>query len=410
MFSVLRTNRDVRRLFIADNISIMGDYFSYVALAGLVKDFTDSNLLVAFVYVAFTLPSFFLSPLAGPVADKFDRRKILIIFSLMQALCGVGFLFTSHDRIWLGMLAQTLITGLSAFVTPVFSAALPNLVRNDDELRQANALFGSSWGVMVFAGAAIGGLFSEIFGRTATFAADIATFVIAAALVTRIKTPMQQARSDNHQARVRPIADMREALHLAKSDHTIFALIASKTTFAVGAGAVGQLAVLASDAFHSGDGGRGLLLAARGVGSALGPIAATSYVRNNFPRLLSTCGIAGFLFALSYLGASASPNLLIASLFIVAAHFGGGAQWTLSTYGLQMRSPDALRGRILAGDMALVTLMLGVSSVVSGILSEFFAVRTAMAIMGIAAGVAATLNMILTSSMRQRLRNELPPQ
>jgi MFS family permease len=410
VFTVLRTNRDVRRLFIADNISIMGDYFTYVALAGLVKDFTDSNLLVAFVYVAFTLPSFFLSPLAGPVADKFDRRQILLVFSLLQALCGIGFLFTTHDRIWLGLLAQTLITGLSAFVNSAFSPALPNLVRNDEELRQANALFGSSWGVMVFSGAALGGLFSQVFGRTATFAADIATFLIAAALIAQIKTLMQQTRSDSQHTRVRPIADMREALHLAKSDHTIFALIASKTTFAVGAGAVSQLAVLASDAFHSGDGGRGLLLAARGVGSALGPIAATRYVRNNFPRLLTTCGVAGFLFAFGYLGASVSPTLIVACICVMAAHFGGGAQWTLSTYGLQMRSPDALRGRVLAGDMALVTLMLGVSSVAAGVLSEFFAVRTAMAMMGLAAGVAATLNMMLTSSMRRRLRIELQPQ
>ncbi len=410
MFTVLRTNRDVRYLFIADNISIMGDFFTYIALAGLIKDFTDSNLLVAFVYVAFTLPTFFMSPLAGPIADRFDRRKILVIFSLLQALSAVGFLFTTHNRIWIGLLAQTLITGLSAFVNTAYSAALPNLVRNDDELRQANALFGSSWGIMIFAGAALGGLFSQVFGRTATFVADIATFLIAVVLVLRIKTPMQEARTEPHQVRVRPIADMHEALHLAKSDRTIFALIASKTTFAVGAGAVGQLAVLASDAFRAGDGGTGLLFAARGLGSALGPIAATRFVRNNFPRLLTTCGVAGFLFAFGYLGAAVSPTLIIACLCVMAAHFGGGAQWTLSTYGLQMRSPDRLRGRVLAGDMALVTLTLGMSSVVAGILSEFFAVRTAMATMGILAGVAATLNMTLTSSMRRRLRSELPLQ
>lgn len=410
MFAVLRTNRDVRYLFIADNISIMGDFFTYIALAGLIKDFTDSNLLVAFVYVAFTLPTFFMSPLAGPIADRFDRRKILVIFSLLQALSAVGFLFTTHDRIWLGLLAQTFITGLSAFVNTAYSAALPNLVRNDDELRQANALFGSSWGVMIFAGAALGGLFSQVFGRTATFVADIATFLVAVCLVLRIKTPMQEARTETHRVRVRPIADMHEALHLAKSDRVIFALIASKTTFAVGAGAVGQLAVLASDAFRSGDGGTGLLFAARGLGSALGPIAATRFVRNNFPRLLTTCGVAGFVFAVGYLGAAVSPTLIIACLCIMAAHFGGGAQWTLSTYGLQMRTPDRLRGRVLAGDMALVTLMLGMSSVVAGILSEFFAVRTAMAMMGILAGIAATLNMTLTSAMRQRLRNEMPPK
>lgn len=157
---------------------------------------------------------------------------------------------------------------------------------------------------MIFTGAALGGLFSQVFGRTATFVADIATFLIAVCLFLRIKIPMQEARTETRQVRVRPIADMGEALHLAKSDHIIFALMASKTTYSVGAGAVGQLAVLASDAFHAGDGGTGLLFAARGLGAALGPIAATRYIRNNFPRLLTTCGIAGILFATGYLGAS----------------------------------------------------------------------------------------------------------
>lgn len=86
MFSVLLENRDVRRLFIADNISIMGDYFTYIALAGLIKDATNSNLLVALVYVAFTLPSFFFSPVGGAVVDKFDRKQVLVIVSLLQTM------------------------------------------------------------------------------------------------------------------------------------------------------------------------------------------------------------------------------------------------------------------------------------------------------------------------------------
>mgnify|MGYP000311243245 CR=1 FL=1 len=65
-----------------------------------------------------------------------------------------------------------------------------------------------------------------------------------------------------------PLADMREAFHVAKEDHVILALIASKTTFAIGAGAVSQLAVFASDVFNKGDGGSGLLLAARGAVAA----------------------------------------------------------------------------------------------------------------------------------------------
>jgi len=407
MFSVLRTNRDVRRLFIADNISIMGDYFTYVALAGLVKDSTNSNLMVALVYVAFTLPSFFISPIGGAVVDKFDRKQVLVIVSLMQALCAVGLLFITASTIWLGLLAQVSITALSAFINPAVSAALPNVVRNAEELRHANALFGASWGAMVFLGAAFGGYFSQTFGRTATFAVDIATFVIAAGLIALIKTPMQEQTAAPARTPVRPWHDMLEAFHFAQSDHAIFALTASKATFAVGAGAVSQLAILAADAFQSGDGGHGLLLAARGLGAALGPLLVTRLVRNNFSRLLTICGISGFAFSLCYLGVSIAPTLGVACLCIMAAHFGGGAQWTLSTLGLQMRSPDHLRGRVLAADMALATLMMGLSSIASGVLGEFFPVRIAIAIMGGTAVVAASAFMLTTHSLRQSLRSEL---
>lgn len=407
MFSVLRTNRDVRRLFIADNISIMGDYFTYVALAGLVKDSTNSNLMVALVYVAFTLPSFFISPIGGAVVDKFDRKQVLVIVSLMQALCAVGLLFITASTIWLGLLAQVCITALSAFINPAVSAALPNVVRNAEELRHANALFGASWGAMVFLGAAFGGYFSQTFGRTATFAVDIATFVIAAGLIALIKTPMQEQTAAPARTPVRPWHDMLEAFHFAQSDHAIFALTASKATFAVGAGAVSQLAILAADAFQSGDGGHGLLLAARGLGAALGPLLVTRLVRNNFSRLLTICGISGFAFSLCYLGVSVAPTLGVACMCIMVAHFGGGAQWTLSTLGLQMRSPDHLRGRVLAADMALATLMMGLSSIASGVLGEFFPVRIAIAIMGGTAVVAASAFMLTTHSLRQSLRSEL---
>ena len=409
MFKVLRTNRDIRLLFIGDNISIMGDYFTYIALAGLIKDATGSNFLVALVYVAFTIPSFFVSPIAGPIIDKFDRRRVLMVVHGLQALSAVGFLFSGSDRIWMGLGAQVAITCLSAFVTPAVNAAVPNLARNEDELRQANALFGSSWGMMTFLGAAAGGFFSEAFGRTATFATDIATFVVAGALIAMIRTPMQADRSHDHSKDVRPLADMKEAFHLAKDDRVVLALIASKTTFAIGAGAVSQLAVFAADVFGKGDGGSGLLLAARGAGSALGPIVAMRYARGNLHRVVTVCGMAGFVFSLSYLGASIAPSIAVACAFIMVAHFGGGAQWTLSTYGLQMRTTDDIRGRVLAGDMATVTLMLGLSSLIAGILGELVPVREAIAIMGLLAACGATSYMLLTRSIRARLRLESSP-
>ena len=144
MFSVLKVNRELRLLFVAQNLSFMGDWFTFVALAGLVQDITGSKFLVSLLLVAFSLPSFLASPIGGPVADRHDRRQVLIIVSILQAIAACGFLFIGDSRVWIAFVAQSLIAALASFVRPALEAAIPNLARNPDELRQANALFGSS--------------------------------------------------------------------------------------------------------------------------------------------------------------------------------------------------------------------------------------------------------------------------
>jgi predicted MFS family arabinose efflux permease len=407
---VLRSNASVRNLFFAQNISVMGDYLTYVALVGLVKDATDSTFLVSLIYAAYVLPSFFFSPIAGPIVDKFDRRKIIVVVSALQAICGVGFLLSSADRIWLALLTQIVISSLAVITLPAFGSALPNVTRNDEELRQANALFGSSWGASVFIGSALGGLFAATFGRTATFVADIATFAVCAGLIALIKVPMQERKAHAVREPVRPIADMREAFHYAKENNVIFALMASKTTQAVGAGAVGQLAVLAIDAFGTGDGGSGLLLAARGFGAAIGPFIFMRFARNNMPRLLLLCGIGGVMWSMSYLAASGSPTLWLAVIAIGTAHIGGGAIWTMASYGLQTSTEDHISGRVLAGDMGFAMLVTGLSSIGTGILGEIFPIRIAIAIVAGISGMASCCYLIGSMGLRKRLRSEMLQQ
>ena len=407
---VLRTNASVRNLFLAQNVSVMGDYFTYVALVGLIKEATDSTFLVSLVYAAYVLPSFFFSPIAGPIVDKFDRRKIIVFVSALQALFGIGFLLSNADRIWLALLTQLVISSLAVITLPAFGSALPNIVHNDEELRQANTLFGSSWGASVFIGSALGGLFAATFGRTATFVADIATFAVCAGLVTLIKIPMQERKADAKHEPVRPIADMREAFHYAKENNVIFALMASKTTQAVGAGAVSQLAVLAIDAFNTGDGGSGLLLAARGLGAAIGPFIFMRFARNNMPRLLLLCGVGGVIWSIFYLTASASPMLWLAALSIAAAHVGGGAIWTMASYGLQTSTEDHIRGRVLAGDMGFAMLVTGLSSIGTGILGEILPIRIAIALVAGISGLCSLSYLLGTFGLRKRLRSEMQLQ
>jgi MFS family permease len=405
VFSLLRRNRDVRMVFGAQIVSYLGDWFAFVALAGLVEDVTDSRFLVSLVLVSMTIPGLFMSPIAGSFADRFDRRKILIVVSILQAFAALLLLLHSAAGIWITFVAQCLIAALASFVGPSTSASVPNLVDNDDDLRKTNALFGSTWGTMLAVGAALGGVFAAVFGRNAAFIANAVSFVVAAMLFAGVRRPMQSERTQNsNKGRVRPLADMKEAINVAKKDPVILALLCSKMTFAVGAGIVSQLAVLASNVFNVGDSGRGLLIGVRGIGSGLGPIIGARIAGRDMAKLLKVCGYAGIVFAVCYVGAALSPFIGMAAVFIALAHLSGGAQWTLSTLGLQMESPDHVRGRVMAGDMAMVNTMIGFTSILAGLTSQFVGVRPAIIIFSAAAAVASVVYLIATAGIIRRLR------
>ena len=394
-------------VFGAQIVSYLGDWFAFVALSGLVEDVTDSRFLVSLVLVSMTIPGLFMSPVAGSFADRFDRRKILIVVSILQAFAALLLLLHSAAGIWITFVAQCLIAALASFVGPSTSASVPNLVDNDDDLRKTNALFGSTWGTMLAVGAALGGVFAAVFGRNAAFIANAVSFVVAALLFAGVKRPMQSERTQNsNKGRVRPIADMKEAINVAKKDPVILALLCSKMTFAVGAGIVSQLAVLASNVFNVGDSGRGLLIGVRGIGSGLGPIIGARIAGRDMAKLLKVCGYAGIVFAVCYVGAALSPFIGMAAVFIALAHLSGGAQWTLSTLGLQMEAPDHVRGRVMAGDMAMVNTMIGFTSILAGLTSQFIGVRPAIIIFAAAAAVASVVYLIATAGIIRRLRNE----
>ncbi len=405
MWRVLRGNADIRRLFVAQVVSFMGDWFAYVAFVGLVQDLSSSKLLVTLVMVAQALPAFLVSPLAGSAADRFDRRTILAVVSVVQTVAALGLLVVrSASSLWIGYACLCAISALGAFVGPAAQAGLPNLARSADELRVAAVMFGSLWGTMLAVGAALGGLVAGWFGRDTAFVANGVSFLIAALLVAGIRRPMQQERTAHTGRRMRPLADMAEAIHEARRDPVLLALMSSKATFAVGSGIVGLLAAMATGPLHAGDRGTGWLIGARGLGVALGPLIAARLAGPRLSRILLVSGSVGVLFGLCYLGLSVSTTLWLAALLAFLAHLGGGAQWTLSTYGLQRRATDAVRGRIMAGDFALATLIISLSNLTAGTLADSTSVRTAIAAFAVLNLCGALAYLTITRRLRTRLR------
>jgi hypothetical protein len=101
-----------------------------------------------------------------------------------------------------------------------------------------------------------------------------------------------------------------------------------------------------------------------------------------------------------YVGAAWAPGIIVCAVLVACAHLGGGAQWMMSTYGLQLRSPDSIRGRVLAGDFAIVTLVISIASVVAGLLSEAIGVQWAITCCAGAAGLGGVTYLVLTRRLR----------
>jgi MFS family permease len=413
VIALLRRNGDFRALFLAQIVSFSGDWFATVALLGLVIDRTGSDLAATSVFVVQSLPAFILSPLAGPAADRFDRRTLLITVSILQAAAAGLFLVALDGPVAFAFVAQGLIAALGAFFLPASQAALPNIVDPED-LPLATVMLSSTWGAMLAIGAAAGGLFAEAFGRDAAFLADGVSFLLAAVLIACVRRPMQEASPEGGRGGIRPVADTVETFRYARGHPVVAALLGSKLGFGLGTGCVGMLALLATGPFDSADGGTGVLLGARGLGVVAGPFVARRMLTRwsgrravGPPEALATsgillaCGVAGIVYGAGYLVVGTAPVLAVAVAGALLAHLGGGAQWTLSTYGLQSAVPDYIRGRVFAADFAMVTATMSLSLIASGALAELTGARLPTVLLAMVSCLWGVVYLTLTRSLRR---------
>jgi hypothetical protein len=232
-------------------------------------------------------------------------------------------------------------------------------------------------------------------GRDVAFAVNAASFAASALLIVGIRRSFRAAPVHHGAANVthRGLSGVAESirvvLRFARGNRTLAALLLSKTTFGVGTGVILMLAVFGRDVFKAGDAGIGILFAARGLGALMGPFLVRSIVGVSERGLIAGIAASFGIFALSYGLLPLAPILPLAALAVFAGHLGGGAQWTLSSYGLQRAAPDAIRGRVFSLDYGLVTLTVALSTLVAGFLAERFSpAATTWTLVGLAATAA----------------------
>jgi MFS family permease len=387
---LLRGNREFRMLWLGQVVSQMGDWFDTIAVYTIVLKLTGSGRAVALIMVARFLPSVVFGPLSGVIADRFSRRSIMITADLLRAVVVLGFLFVRRpDQMWLVYTLTVLQLAFSAFFEPAKTAAVPSIV-SDRELVAANAIASVTWSVMLTLGAAIGGFVAGWFGTDAAFILDSLTFVVSALLIASVRFPKRppRARTRLTVAKALGLTDTLEGVRYVKRRPRVFAYLMVKPAWGMGGGILTLLAVFGERIFPVA--GKtatsiGVLFAARGIGTAVGPIVARRWAGETRRQMQIAIGIAFLIGGVFYIAFGSSRSFVLALLFLLIAHTGGSILWVFSTVLLQRAVEDQFRGRVFAAELALLTLTMAASNFIVGEMMDRFGYSPRVVTVGVGA-------------------------
>jgi MFS family permease len=357
----------------------MGDWFDTIALYTIILNLTGSGRDVGLLLVARFVPSFIFGPLSGVVADRFSRRSIMIVTDLLRAVVVLGFLFVRRaDQLWIIYVLTVLQLALSTFFEPAKTAAIPSLV-SDRELVAANAISSVTWSVMLTLGAAVGGVITGWFGTDVAFVLDALTFLLSGALIASVRVPKRPKRKGSKLTigKALGITETIEGARYVKHRPRVLAMLLVKPAWGLGGGILTLLAVFGERIFpvgHSPATGIGVLFAARGIGTAVGPIVARRVAGEGKDRMQVSIGIAFLIGGFFYIVFGSTSSFVLALIALGTAHTGGSILWVFSTVLLQRDVEDRFRGRVFAAELALLTLTMAISNFSTGEMLDRFGV------------------------------------
>ncbi|MGD8632896.1 MAG: MFS transporter, partial [Anaerolineales bacterium] len=366
-----RKNADFRNLWYGQIISLLGDWFNLIASASLISQLTGSGLAIGGLFVVRMLAPFLISPLAGVIADRYNRKQILILADLSRAAVVLGFLLVRRPQdVWLLYALTAIQLAISGVFFPTRNAILPDIVVRS-ELGAANALSSATWSVMLALGAALGGLVAGGWGIKPAFIVDALTFLLSALFLSRIAyayTP-ERVQGDMHPRVI--LGQYVDGLRYLRNHPDILFVSTHKAAFAlVATGAFQVVQVrIAEEVFVIGEGGGislGLLYAVAGVGTGIGPIIARRFTGDRDKPLRVAILLSYLLTSIGLLIIVPLANFELTLAGTLLRSFGGGINWVFATQLLLQLVPDEVRGRVFSTEFAFFTLGNALSSAAGG--------------------------------------------
>ena len=383
--SLLRNARFVR-LWVGQGLSFVGDFVSTVALVLLVVDVSGNASAVGGVLVARLLPTL-ASPLVGVLADRLDRRAVLVASDLVRAVLVVGLIFT-RDLPTIYALVFLLGAARTVF-NPTVRAAFPGVVGGGD-LTRANALISGTFSFSVMAGPALGGVLVAFVGVEAAFLLDALTFLLSAAILSTIPLPAP-GREGEEEGFFR---EMRAGFGYLAGARVPLVIVAGAFLATLTANAaIPAEAFLAKVTFDAGDVGYGLLASLWGGGMILG--SALAVVLGGRMNLVALYFASIFATALAFAGVGLSPTFALALGCIAVAGTANGLDNVATDTVLQERVPDAFMGRVFAARFLTFSAGEALAYPIGGLIVDATGPRSTYLLAGAATAAAGLIALLL---------------
>jgi MFS family permease len=386
---LLRGNRNFRRLWLAQIVSEIGDWFYTLSIYTLLLQLTGHASSVALALVLQVLPQTFVGPTAGVVNDRLKRKHVMIAADLVRFVVVLAMLFVrSRSMVWLIYPLLMAETTMTAFFEPARSAVIPN-ISAENEVLVANTLSSATWSVNLLIGASVGGVVAAFFGRDTVFILNALSFLISAVLISgmRFAEPHAEAAAPLRPRDLVDFSPVLEGIRYIRSHRTLLpAVFAKAGELMVGPSWVIFTVMGAREFAVHGRGikaaggamlGMSILLGGRGLGALVGPLVSARWAGQSDRRLRLGILFGYLTIALGYGLLGASRSVWMAAVCAMLAHMGGSTVWVFSTTLLQLNTEDRFRGRVFAADLGLGSLTFAVTAYIAGVfLDAGISVRT----------------------------------
>jgi MFS family permease len=308
--------------------------------------------------------------------DRLSRKRLMVAADLVRAALFVALVFVDSPAAVVGLAA---VAGIATgFFRPAVYAGLPNMVRNEHELTNANSLLTAVENASFMLGPVVGGVIVTLADTDLAFWVNATSFLVSAVLVSLIRRQRLQSSESLSRGHWRDVAD---GIRLVLTTQRLLTVLVVWNLVMAGNAAVNvSEIVFAKDDLGAGSFGFAALVAATGLGITLGSLA-TPYVLGSVGLRRMYVGAIG-LMGLGMLAASIAPSLWIAAPLACAATVGNGAAIVCNQLFIQRGAPDRMRGRAVAVLMSSTYATLAVAMGVAGVLTGLLGGRAMWALGG----------------------------